>query len=249
MQNTFPERHYLDLFAGPGRCVLDDGSGEIDGSPLVALGIPFQFTEYHFIEVNPEAMLALRTRVARAAAHASVTYHDGDANDLVESIVATIPKTSLNVALVDPTGLHLRFETLRRLTEGRRMDLIYVFPEGMAVKRNIEKFLEQRSSPLDELLGTTEWRPRAQARLSLPDPKDPDRHWDQAARPIVEILHRQLTSLGYMEVRLGSEIVVRNRRNVPLYYLVFASKHPLGHRFWNDVRRIDRAGQTQLPLQ
>jgi hypothetical protein len=33
MKDKFPKRDYIDLFAGPGRCVLSDDSGEFDGSP------------------------------------------------------------------------------------------------------------------------------------------------------------------------------------------------------------------------
>ena len=57
-----------------------------------------------------------------------------------------------------PTGLDLHFEALRTLTTSRRMDLIYVFPEGMAAKRNLERFLRRATSPLDQALGTDAWR-------------------------------------------------------------------------------------------
>lgn len=227
MRDTFPERAYVDLFAGPGRCVLDDDSGEIAGSPMIALGVPFKFTTYHFVEADPQAMEALRTRVEHMGAEVSVKYYPGDANDLVPRLVADLPKSSLDVAVIDPTGLHLRFESLRALAARRRIDLIYLFPEGMAVKRNLEKFLDQPNSMLDEVLGTDAWRSRALGRRGLPELPE-EEHWEEVVRPIVEIFRNQLGRLGYVEVKLGSEIVVRNRRNVPLYYLVFASKHPLG---------------------
>ena len=63
MHRKFAVRHYVDLFAGPGRCVFDDDSGEIDGSPLQALSIEPRFTRYHFVDVDPGALAALRTRL------------------------------------------------------------------------------------------------------------------------------------------------------------------------------------------
>jgi hypothetical protein len=63
MQRKFAVRHYVDLFAGPGRCVFDDDSGEIDGSPLQALSIEPRFTRYHFVDADPGALAALRTRL------------------------------------------------------------------------------------------------------------------------------------------------------------------------------------------
>ena len=247
MRNKFPQRAYIDLFAGPGRCVLDDDSGEIEGSPLVALSIPFKFTAYHFVEADGQAMAALKQRAARAAPQTPVRYYPGDANELIPELVKNLPASSLNVAVVDPTGLHLRFESLRILTEGRRLDLIYLFPEGMAVKRNLETFLGQAISPLDDVLGTDEWRLRALARRSIPELAE-EEHWEEVGRPIAEIFRKQLQALGYVEVKLGSEIVVRNRKNVPLYYLIFASKHPLGHNLWDAIRKIGPTGQIEMPL-
>jgi len=70
MKDKFPKRDYIDLFAGPGRCVLSDDSGEFDGSPILALNTKVPFTTY------------------------------------------------------------------RTLTDGRRVDLIYLFPDAMDVRRN-----------------------------------------------------------------------------------------------------------------
>lgn len=248
MREKFPVRHYLDLFAGPGRCVLDDESGEIEGSPIAALNIPFRFTKYHFVDSDPVAMAALKTRVELAGGGGIAAFYEGDVNDLIDTVVGGIPVNALSVAVVDPTGLHLHFETLRRLTDRRRVDLIYVFPEGMAVKRNLEKFLGERTSPLDEVLGSSEWRARARIQLGLPDPHNPDQQWEEVGRPIVELLRQGLNGLGYQEIRLGSEIVIKNTRNVPLYYLVFASKHHLGHTFWDAIRRVGPTGQVEFPF-
>src|SRR6267378_1651977 len=66
MRNRFPVRHYIDLFAGPGRCVVDDGSGELEGSPLIALGISHHFTVHHFVDKSRAAISALRARASAA---------------------------------------------------------------------------------------------------------------------------------------------------------------------------------------
>jgi len=245
MRKKFPSRAYIDLFSGPGRCVVDDDSTELAGSPLVALGILHQFTEYHFVEADNRAMAALKQRVAISTPGARVKYYPGDANDFVRELARNLPASSLNVAVIDPTGLDFRFESLRLLTEGRKIDLIYLFPEFMDVKRNLDTYLGQSRSPLDEVLGTSEWRSRVMARkgiLQLPE----EEHWEKYGRPIVELFREQLEKLDYVDVRLGSEIVVRNRRNVPLYYLVFASKHELGHKFWDAIQRVSSTGQKSL---
>lgn len=57
--------------------------------------------------------------------------------------------------------------------------------------------------------------------------------------------------LGYREAfrddEVGSEPLIRNaRRKAPLYRLLFASKHPLGHDFWQKVTHRDVHGQRRL---
>jgi hypothetical protein len=75
-------------------------------------------------------------------------------------------------------------------------------------------------------------------------------YWEEVGRPRVEILLKWLTKLGYQSLGLGSEILVRSRtRNLRLYYLVFASKHELGHRFWDTNRRIEPTGQMQFRFE
>jgi len=243
MHKKFPVRHYIDLFAGPGRCRFDDDSGEIDGSPLVALSLSQPFTKYHFVEANPNALDALKRRVSARAAHVDVTFYGADANKAIDSLRDAIPQKALTVVVIDPTGLHLHFESLRRLVSARRMDLIYLFPEGMAAKRNIAKFLKQDRSALDDTLGSRAWRRRVPTAAVLA-------RLDQLEalhRPLVELLRSQLGTLGYQNVSLGEEILIRSvSRNLPLYYLVFASKDRLGHTFWNMIRKTDAAGQTEL---
>jgi three-Cys-motif partner protein len=245
MKGKFSNLVYIDLFAGPGLCIVDDDSREIEGSPLISLSVPHQFTEYHFVEADNRAMGALKERVARSAPQAAVKYYSGDANVLIPEVVRNLPSSSLNVAVIDPTGLDFRFESFRLLIEGRKIDLIYLFPEFMDVKRNLDTYWRQSKSPLDEVLGTSEWRSRVMVRkgiLQLPE----EEHWEKYGRPIVELFREQLGMLDYVDVKLGSEIVVRNRRNVPLYYLVFASKHELGHKFWDAIQKISSTGQKSL---
>ncbi len=125
------------------------------------------------------------------------------------------------------------------------MDLIYMFPEGMAAKRNLEKFLRQKSSPLDEVLGTDRWRPAAEKYVA--EPLDWQAEWEKLGRPLVGILTDQLRGIGYQHVHLGFEIIsVRNRNNTPLYYIIFASKHSLGHKLWQAISHQDPTGQLSF---
>jgi hypothetical protein len=70
--------------------------------------------------------------------------------------------------------------------------------------------------------------------------------WEKLGRPIVEVLREQLTGLGYVDVKLGAEVMVRNTKNVPLYYIAFASKSKLGNKFWGAIKKCDPRGQMTL---
>jgi three-Cys-motif partner protein len=249
MRNVFPVRHYVDLFAGPGRCLVVEDSREFEGSPLLALNLMHPFTEHHFVEADQFAMIALRARVDRLGGDHRVHYYPVDANQAVDEILPKIPRDSCNVAVIDPTGFDFDFDSLRRLTSGLRMDLIYLFPEGMSGKRNLQTFLEQRDSRLDRCLGTVEWRSRVTNLPANASNLTETQFRDLIVHPILGMFKEQLGTLGYVEVHDGSEILVKNTLNVPLYYLVFASKHGLGKNFWNLVKRIKPPSpQQQLPL-
>jgi hypothetical protein len=81
------------------------------------------------------------------------------------------------VRLIDPTGLQLRFETLKTLTVGRRIDLIYMFPEGIAARRNLERFLKKPDDRLSVSLGTDAWKPKVRPILRTPE------SWDAIRAP------------------------------------------------------------------
>jgi hypothetical protein len=122
--------YYVDLFAGPGKCLIRETRGEIDGSPLIAL--KFNFAKYFFVESDEKCYRALAARVKIRAPEKEkdVDIIPGDCNDMIGKI--RLPPASLGLAFIDPTGVSpLAFETIRKLAENRKVDLIINFHEGM----------------------------------------------------------------------------------------------------------------------
>ena len=167
----------------------------------------------------------------------------GDCNEEVEEIIREIPQRGcLCLAFVDPTGLQIRFETIKRLTEGRRIDLIITFPEGMAIKRNLEKFLKQGHSLLDDFMGDTSWRQKYGKELASLNPIETKKRF-------VELYQEKLNGVGYTEIKSADEVLIRSSaKKLPLYYLLFASKHSLGHQFWSKIGEIEPSGQQKFRL-
>ena len=151
----------------------------------------------------------------------------GDSNATIDEIALAVPEHGLNIALVDPFRLRaLKFATLERLARFKRMDLVIHFPT-MDIKRNLAQNKSTREA-LDDALGTKGWQSRV---TSLSD-----------VSSLIDILKEQLRDLGYGGEQVRSQ-PIKNSQNVPLYYLVYASKHAKGGAIWQSITRNTAAGQ------
>jgi len=246
MRNKWPQRNYVDLLAGPGKNRIERTGEVLLGSPLLALTTQYPFTGYYFVESDPTSANALSTRCSASDLSESVRLAVGDCNQVVELIVEQLKVNegrSLNLAFLDPEGLELQWTTIARLASVRRMDLIINYPQG-GLNRFMPVAIEQEGETLvDTFFGSHDWRPihteyQKGGQIGL-------------HRHLIDLYMGRLRTLGYVEVRrdeeVGDEPLIRNaRRRAPLYRLLFASKHPLGEKFWHAVTRRDVHGQRRL---
>lgn len=248
------KRHYIDLFAGPGKCRVSETGAVHLGSPLLALTTPHPFTDYSFVDMDRDNISALQQRCSISPLHDRVQCLVGDSNTIVQEIVDRIRRadeqsvpgqwSSLNLAFLDPEGLELRWETVETLAQARRMDLIIHYPQG-GLNRNMGKALnEEKPTAVDLFFGGAEWRgiygewQSKQTRSGI-------------HRLLMDHYKEKLRDLGYADAfrddEVGDEPLMRNaKRKAPLYRLLFASKHRLGHEFWHKVTRRNVHGQARL---
>jgi three-Cys-motif partner protein len=232
MKKRWDRRVYIDLFAGAGKARLKDTGKVVLGSPLIALGVPNPFDRYIFCENDPEAMNALQQRVQKDYPQADVRFVQGDCNQVIDSIIAQIPAYSkqvkvLSFCFVDPFSLNIHFDTIRKLA-AYIMDFLILLML-MDPLRNESRYMETNSDRIDRFLGLSNWRER----------------WNKAKANNVSFrkflatqFANQMISLGYREDSLKTMVEVRSDdKNLPLYYLSFFSKHELGYKFWQDVRK------------
>lgn len=246
-------RNYVDLQAGPGKNKVRETDEVLLGSPLLALTTSHPFTGYFFVDLASENTQALAQRCSASPQCQQVDIRTGDCNIMVDQIVTEIKRDehrSLNLAFLDPEGLEPKWATVARLASVQRMDLIINYPEG-----GLNRFLGRAmNSPgqtaVDEFFGDRGWRVAYQESQAQ---GEPNLHWR-----LIEFYESRLQAVGYKEVlradEVGDEPLMRNvEKNAPLYRLLFASKHPLGHKFWTAVTRRDIHGQQLLfretPLQ
>jgi three-Cys-motif partner protein len=224
--------HYIDLFAGAG-IERVEASGLEWGSPLIAALSRYPFTRLHVCELDAENFTALEERLRRVPQPTSPRLYRGDANLVVNQLVAQVPMDSLNLAFVDPCNLaQLKFPTLRALA-GRRTDIILFFPDYTdAVRNMLTTYKGNPNSPLSEYLGTTEWEADVE-KVS----------WESCPATLVEVLKRQMRSLGY---RAFEEERIYREDYRRLYKLVFCSMHDLGGEIWARVAKSKPDKQGRL---
>lgn len=204
-----------------------EGNGEAveEGSPLIALTYPF--SQYIYIESDEENSEALKKRCKKSPKLHSIEIISGDCNKVVDQI--KLAKNDLALVFIDPTGIDIHFNTIRALTLDRRVDILMNIPFGMDIKRGFKIYKEKRNrSKLDRFLGgNVDWN-------GINSPQD-----------VLKIYKKRIADLGYTTVEYR-DIIVKNTKNAPMYFLFFASRHPRGVEFWEKITRKDESGQFEL---
>jgi len=226
------ELHYIDLFAGAGIERLSESGGLDWGSPLIAAQTRYAFARLHLCEKNRRKYEALAQRVGKLSANPQVLH--GDANEKIDDIVREIPQASLSLAFLDPYGLHLAFDTVKKLSD-IRADLIIFFPDRLDALRNWERhYLENPHSNLDRCLG-----PGADWRSILN--QAPQERWAEVLR---ELYVQQIKSLGYTEF----EYRRIHTKGHPLYMLIQCSRNELAGKLWRGISHKEPDGQRTWPF-
>jgi three-Cys-motif partner protein len=192
MRDKWGGLHYVDLFAGAGIERLRKSKTLEWGSPMLAAQTRFPFNGLHLCEKSRPKHKALSARTARIRRDCQIVH--GDANEKVDEVVAAIPRKTLSLAFLDPYGLHLEFETIRKLSDVRA-DLIIFFPDHLDALRNWERhYLKNPDSNLDRCLGAAvNWR-------SILDATPPGR----LAEVLRGLYVKQIGTLGYT-VRISAD--------------------------------------------
>lgn len=202
MKSKWPLLRYIDLFAGPGKCYVDNRYVAF-GSPLIALSTRFPFGHYIFVDMKQSNLDALKERAQALNPAARIDYHAGDCNKVVSLIKRQIEDEdrsfaakgvgqSLNLAFIDPEGLELNWSTVETLASISKMDLIINYSDG-GLTRNFLKLLKSgNSSRIDSFFGDTAWRKIYEANSNA--------NRSVVHRALVDHYMGKLNKLGYKQV-------------------------------------------------
>lgn len=220
---------FVDLFAGPGRWADEDTGEILDGSPLIGAGHPFG--NLVMVDADPTSTAALSVRLAALGHGSRTTVLTGDCNDLVDDVIALIPKSGLALAFIDPTNWQVRFDTMRRLATARKVDVILTFHD-----RAMTRVAHLAATPaVDAFFGRPDWRTFAAKPGG-----------GLAVGRLLDLYREQMVGLDYLG-RVSRDPPVRNSRT-NMYRLAFFSRHALGYQFWDTACSREDTGQTLLGL-
>ncbi len=187
MKAKWPERIYIDLFAGPGKCCLEGNVNEEYGSPLLALNTKYGFTRYFFNDREPVFAEALKTRCATYG-DVSVTVLNEDCNAAAALVGGLLPPNAVCLTFVDPFNWEIRFDSLATLTSERAMDLVITFHSG-----NIKRAADYDPAALQDFFGDKQWKDRYDsARVS---------GTRQGTRVLLDCYESSLRRIGYPHIR------------------------------------------------
>ena len=228
---------YVDLFAGTGVCTLKGSGKRIPGSVLIAANALKPFRVMIACEKNPAHAEACQVRLGRTPVGNSCHVFVGDCNQKVQEIIHLIPRGALTMVFIDPQGLDNNFETIAALSKGGSVDFVALFADAYDINRNWERvYRDDPNSKLDLVLGPDSgWREKL-GRLDNPTGLN-------KRKLFAEIYKSQLRRhLRYTE--FGEQNI--DDRGRPLYKLIYASRHPLGLKFWHEAIKKEPSGQRSL---
>ena len=233
------QRHYIDLFAGPGRNVDHRNREEFTGSALRALAARSQadprvyFTHGWLVNLEQPDHDALHARVDRLfdegkcpTARGNVNHISGDANIVLPKILGRIDARSYAFVFADITKPgHWPWSTVEALkAQGHEsVDAFILFPHMMGLNRMIPRDGDPLGEALDRFFGCEDWRPIVERHADKPI-----RHRRHMRAELAELYIARLKTHGFSRSFEAQNI---NRRgSAELYKMIFATDSDIAER-------------------
>jgi three-Cys-motif partner protein len=224
---------YIDLFSGPGQVRIKDTKEVLPGSPLVAWRSSDYgpFTDVYVADAHAGILTDCVERLREAGA--PVQHVAGEADATVDEVIKILDKRSYHFAFLDPFNLgSLSFEVIRKLAGLYSIDIL-AHVSAQDLNRNLRLYIEERGSSLDRF--APGWRDNVD--INLPDPL--------VRTAIFRYWRNLIQRLRGMKVADAVQLISGNEGQ-PLYWLAFASRHPLGHKFWQEIQPPSAPEQEEL---
>jgi three-Cys-motif partner protein len=234
----------LDLFAGTGLNWSTTRESEINGSALIALEArPPEAIKVAVAESHAGAFDALVHRAYRYGDR--VECFNEDANEIVEDMLALVPRRAPAFAFLDPEGSELEWPTVEAIAEHKRghssykIEQLILFPTDMGFVR----LAPDHPELVTRIYGHDGWKDiyarRESHQISA----------EMARSQYVRLYAEGFKRLGYATVL---DRQVKKSNGQPMYFLIFATDNEAGERIMDWVfdrvrmRVKEELGQTTL---
>lgn len=218
-----------DLWSEAGGDDLNDINEFVLGSPIRALNVDPGFDRHYFFDLDDRRVAELEA-LKPVWPDKWVYIQTGDANERIRKLVSQIGgrREVRGVAFLDPYGPNLEWQTVADLAATKKFEVIINLPIHMALNRLLMKDSARRpdwEEMVDRCFGTTDWR-------EIVYPKSTDLFGDtQAAKAegVPELLlQTYMKRLRGIFPEVATPRLIRNTKNAPLYYLIWAGPHRKG---------------------
>jgi three-Cys-motif partner protein len=232
--------YFIDLYAGPGYYYKWSSGAIFEGSPMIAA--KHDFKKIFLVDLNRNNIDALKHRLTDNPKE--IIYYNANANDVTELINSQLPVNSLSFCFVDPENMRqLRFDTLKKLTINRKIDLLINFPYGMAFKRAVKNVSDKYrpGNALDLFFNSPKWND-----IFIENNKE---YSAELFIKILDLYLRQFYDIGYIPPHPDhprNYEIIKSDRNQELYFLIYLSKHPLGHEFWSEIVKYTKGKNLEF---
>jgi three-Cys-motif partner protein len=236
---------YIDAFAGAGLHISKSTGQVVAGSPLRALDVVPPFKAYHFIDLDGDKAALLERLVRERGAMAQV--YRGDCNEIL--LVRIFPTLRYEdykraLCLLDPYGLHLKWQVMKTAGGLRTIDMILNFPVA-DINRNVLWRHPERVDPADIARMTAWWGDDSWRRIAYRREQTlfgDEEEVKEDTGVVVRAFQDRLRSVaGFTHV--PDPLPMRNSQNAVVYYLFFASQNQAGARIINDIFKRYRRGR------
>jgi len=212
---------YLELYAGCGSCGCKNTDCRTDDASIRALKADGKFTHYIFVVKNEQEADNLRCMAEPRNTDNNATIITG--NCIKESIIRQafnlIPRSSASFAFIDPGGYKgFRWTVIKKLAsygkdlDGRKIDLLIIFPLEMALLRNLTR--PECEASISRLYGNRKWLDIKKARL------EGEIDSSEIRNHLVQLYIEGLKEAGY---RYVDDIEPVQFSNPPVYHVILAS--------------------------
>ncbi len=220
----FREYYFIDAFAGSGYCKTRKTRETRRGSALISLSINPPFTKYFFIELDSAKHDYLQDILNQDFSDRTVVMRNGDCNDEIVLILKQIDESTPFMALLDPQAGDLYWDTIRKISEKKKSEVLINFPFGMAINRYMlltegKEISKDMENKIDLIFGCKDWRNIYQERKK-----------DKLSPAITREKYLDLYLMNLMSVGFKYYTVknIKNSIGNHIYYLIFATKNLTG---------------------